>query len=86
MDEQQVCREIISLFFSGNFPDIGQARIEVCRKYKLRTVPKNSLLLSYALPEERELLRLVLQVKPTRTLVRCSAHRGDDIAFTLPTR
>lgn len=68
MDEHQVCREIISLFFSRNDLDISQARIEICRKYKLRTVPKNSLLLSYALPVERELLRLVLQVKPTRTL------------------
>lgn len=68
MDEHLVCREIISLFFSRNDLDISQARIEICRKYKLRTVPKNSLLLSYALPEERELLRLVLMVKPTRTL------------------
>ncbi|MCX6699726.1 MAG: tRNA uridine(34) 5-carboxymethylaminomethyl modification radical SAM/GNAT enzyme Elp3 [Methanomicrobiales archaeon] len=68
MDEHLVCREIISLFFSRNDLDISQARIEICRKYKLRTVPKNSLLLSYALPEERELLRLVLLVKPTRTL------------------
>jgi elongator complex protein 3 len=68
MDEHLVCREIISLFFSRNDLDISQARIEVCRKYKLRTVPKNSLLLRYALPGEREQLRLVLQVKPTRTL------------------
>ncbi|MCU0631167.1 MAG: tRNA uridine(34) 5-carboxymethylaminomethyl modification radical SAM/GNAT enzyme Elp3 [Methanoregulaceae archaeon] len=68
MDEQQICREIISLFFSRNNPDISHARIEVCRKYKLKTVPKNSLLFSYALPDERERLRLVLQVKPTRTL------------------
>ncbi len=68
MDEHQICREIISLFFSRNDLSISQARIEVCRKYKLKTVPKNSLLLSYALPVEREPLRLVLQVKPTRTL------------------
>ena len=68
MDELLICREIISLFFSRDDLDISQARIEVCRKYKLRIVPKNSLLLSYALPEERQMLRLVLQVKPTRTL------------------
>jgi elongator complex protein 3 len=68
MDETEICREIISLFLSGTERDIDRARIDICKKYSLRTVPKNSLILASALPEEREYLRTVLQVKPTRTL------------------
>jgi elongator complex protein 3 len=68
MDEREICREIISLFFSRNDKDIDRARIDVCRKYSLAVVPKNSLILASAYPEEREALRRVLIVKPTRTL------------------
>ena len=68
MDETEICREIISLFLSGNDYDINRARIDICKKYRLRTVPKNSLILASALPCEREYLRTILQVKPTRTL------------------
>jgi elongator complex protein 3 len=68
MDETEICREIISLFLSRNDGDINRARIDICKKYRLSTVPKNSLILASALPGEREHLRTVLQVKPTRTL------------------
>ncbi len=68
MDETEICREIISLFLSGTDRDIDRARIDICKKYRLHTVPKNSLILASALPGEREYLRAVLQVKPTRTL------------------
>jgi elongator complex protein 3 len=68
MDETEICREIISLFLSRTDRDIDRARIDVCKKYSLHTVPKNSLILASALPAEREYLRTILQVKPTRTL------------------
>ena len=68
MDETEICREIISLFLSRTDCDINRARIDICKKYRLHTVPKNSLILASALPGEREYLRTVLQVKPTRTL------------------
>lgn len=62
------CREIIALLFSEHPPDPTRAKIEVCRKHSLATVPRNSALLAAARPEERELLRRLLLVKPTRTL------------------
>ncbi|HVP95176.1 MAG TPA: tRNA uridine(34) 5-carboxymethylaminomethyl modification radical SAM/GNAT enzyme Elp3 [Methanoregulaceae archaeon] len=68
MDEKEICREIISLFLSRTDRDIDRARIDICKKYSLRTVPKNSLILASAPPWEREYLRTILQVKPTRTL------------------
>ena len=69
MDERDICREIISLFFSVIRTRISAGtRVEVCRKYRLWIVPKNSLLLCVALPERaRDPPRLLL-VKPTRTL------------------
>lgn len=69
MDEPDLSREIISLFFS-RYPDtdIRACAIEVCRKYRAPRVPRNSEILASALPDEREILRRVLLVKPTRTL------------------
>jgi elongator complex protein 3 len=71
MDEALALREIISRIIS--LPGIDDAKIvaaklEICRKYGLSAVPKNSAVLAAALPEERETLRRILMVKPSRTL------------------
>ncbi len=71
MDESQVYREMISRVLDlspGDDAGIVAAKIEVCRRYGLSVVPKNSALLAAALPGEREALRRLLQVKPSRTL------------------
>src|SRR5208283_2020241 len=70
MDEASAIREIISRILSlppGN-GGIASVKIEICRKYRLSTVPKNSAILAAARPEERGTLRRFLLVKPTRTL------------------
>jgi elongator complex protein 3 len=71
MDEVNAYREIISLILSlppGDEATIRTAKIAICRKYGLPVVPKNSAILAAALPEERETLRRILMVKPSRTL------------------
>ncbi len=71
MDEALAYREIISrilAFPHGNEETVSTAKIAVCRKYGLSVVPKNSAILAAALPEEHEILRRILMVKPSRTL------------------
>ncbi|OPX63361.1 MULTISPECIES: tRNA uridine(34) 5-carboxymethylaminomethyl modification radical SAM/GNAT enzyme Elp3 [unclassified Methanoregula] len=71
MDEVTAYREIISRILSLSETGeeaVRSAKIAVCRKYSLPAVPKNSAILAAALPEEREILRRVLMVKPSRTL------------------
>lgn len=71
MDEALAFREIISRILGLPCSDdaaIVAAKIDVCRKYRLSAVPKNSAILAAALPEERETLRKILLVKPSRTL------------------
>ena len=70
MDEVLALREIISRILSLPPGDSGivNVKIEICRKYRLLSVPKNSAILAAATPDEREALRRVLLVKPTRTL------------------
>jgi elongator complex protein 3 len=71
MDEALAFREIISRILGlqpGDDAAIVAAKIDICRKYGLSAVPKNSAILAVALPEERETLRKVLLVKPSRTL------------------
>lgn len=70
MDEAQALREIISriLALPPGEEAVVSAKIEICRKYGLSVVPKNSAILAAALPEEREILRRILLVKPSRTL------------------
>ena len=70
MDEVLAFREIISRILAIPPGDdaIVAVKIDVCRKYRLSAVPKNSAILAAALPEERETLRKILLVKPTRTL------------------
>jgi elongator complex protein 3 len=71
MDEVQAYREIISRILSVPDTDeatVRSAKIEICRKYGLAVVPKNSAILAAALPDERETLRRILMVKPSRTL------------------
>jgi len=70
MDEATALREIISRILTQPPGDaaITAAKIEICRKYGLSAVPKNSAILAAALPEDREILRKILLVKPSRTL------------------
>jgi elongator complex protein 3 len=71
MEEVNAYREIISRILTitpGDEATVRLAKIAVCRKYKLPEVPKNSAILAAALPEERETLRRILMVKPSRTL------------------
>jgi len=70
MSVPEIHREIIELIFSRNPgpSDVTRLKVEVCRKYRLGTVPRNSALLAAALPHERPALRELLLVKPTRTL------------------
>lgn len=71
MDEAYAYREIISRILTlppGNETGIRIAKTDICRKYGLSEVPKNSAILAAALPEEREILRKILMVKPSRTL------------------
>ncbi|MDI6875237.1 MAG: tRNA uridine(34) 5-carboxymethylaminomethyl modification radical SAM/GNAT enzyme Elp3 [Methanomicrobiales archaeon] len=70
MDEEAIYREIISRISSerpGSF-DVERIKIDVCRKYGFSPIPKNSAILAAADPEKRDLIRRILQVKPTRTL------------------
>jgi len=70
MDEELVFREMISriLPLRPGEDAIVAVKIDICRKYKLPAVPKNSAILAAAGSEERETLRKILMVKPTRTL------------------
>src|SRR5512136_798627 len=71
MDEEKAYREIISCILTlppGDEATVRSAKIAICRKYGLSVVPKNSAILAAALPEEREILRRILMVKPSRTL------------------
>ncbi len=70
MDEVLALREMISRILTLQPGDeaVVAAKIAVCRKYALAAVPKNSAILAAALPDEREALRRILLVKPTRTL------------------
>ncbi len=70
MDEARAYREIISRIISLKPGDerVIAEKIGICRKFGLPAVPRNSALLAAALPEERERLRRLLLVKPTRTL------------------
>ena len=70
MDEGTALREIISRIISLEPGDdrIVSEKIAICKKYGLSSVPKNSALLAAALPLEREKLRRLLLVKPSRTL------------------
>jgi elongator complex protein 3 len=70
MDTHDIYREIISRISSEDPDtlDVQRVKLSVCRKYGLTPIPKNSALLAAATPEEREYLRKILMVKPTRTL------------------
>jgi len=70
MDEVLALREMISRILTLQPGDeaVVAAKIAVCRKYALAAVPKNSAILAAARPDEREALRRILLVKPTRTL------------------
>ncbi|MFA4875995.1 MAG: tRNA uridine(34) 5-carboxymethylaminomethyl modification radical SAM/GNAT enzyme Elp3 [Methanoregula sp.] len=70
MDEALAFREIISRILSLPPGDaaVVAVKIDICRKYGLSAVPKNSAILAAAAPDEREILRKILLVKPTRTL------------------
>jgi elongator complex protein 3 len=70
MDEETAFREMISHILTlqpGDDAIVG-VKIDICRKYRLHAVPKNSAILAFAQPADREILRKILLVKPTRTL------------------
>ena len=71
MDEAQAFREIISRILTlppGDEATIRKVKTDICKKYGLSAVPKNSAILAAAVPEEHETLRRILMVKPSRTL------------------
>ncbi|MFA4825389.1 MAG: tRNA uridine(34) 5-carboxymethylaminomethyl modification radical SAM/GNAT enzyme Elp3 [Methanoregula sp.] len=70
MDEALAFREMISRILTLPPGDeaIVAVKIDVCKKYRLSAVPKNSAILAAAGPEEKKILRKILLVKPTRTL------------------
>jgi elongator complex protein 3 len=70
MDEALAFREIISRILTLQPGDdaIVAVKIDICRKYGLPAVPKNSAILAVASAHDREILRKILLVKPTRTL------------------
>ena len=70
MDEFTICREIISRLSSHPLSSsrLEHLKIEVCRAHHSPVIPKNSAILAAAEPGERERLREVLLLKPTRTL------------------
>jgi elongator complex protein 3 len=64
-------REIISLIKSEakDQSDIQKIKTSVCKKYSLERMPKNSEIFAAAADdEEREIVRVYLQVKPARTI------------------
>ena len=69
MNDTDTLREIISRILSaGPDPaDIQRIKLEVCREHGAN-MPRNSAVLAAATPDERERLRPLLLVKPTRTL------------------
>ena len=70
MDEALAFREMISriLTLQPGDPAIVAVKIDICRKYSLPIVPKNSAILAVASVQDREILRKILLVKPTRTI------------------
>ncbi|MCK4270114.1 MAG: tRNA uridine(34) 5-carboxymethylaminomethyl modification radical SAM/GNAT enzyme Elp3 [Methanogenium sp.] len=70
MDDIAIYRELISLIsLDGIKPsDIQKIKTRVSKKYGLSSIPKNSEILAAATEEERESLRPVLQMKPSRTI------------------
>jgi len=70
MDEFTICREIISRLSSHPLSPsrLEHLKIEVCRAHHSPVIPKNSAILAAAEPGERERLRALLLLKPTRTL------------------
>lgn len=70
MDEFTICREIISRLSSHPLSPslLEHLKLEVCRAHHSPGIPKNSAILAAAEPAERERLREILLLKPTRTL------------------
>jgi elongator complex protein 3 len=70
MDEFTLCREIISRISTHPLSpaNLELVKMEICRAHHSPVIPKNSAILAAAFPEERERLRDLLLLKPTRTL------------------
>ena len=70
MDIETAYREIISLLLTSPAKDRNLRRIvgTICKKYRLGFVPRHSDILACATADEREILRPLLMVKPSRTL------------------
>lgn len=70
MQDEIAYREIVSLLLASDPKDLNLRRIvaTVCKKYRLDHVPRHSDILACATGDERDILRPILQVKPSRTL------------------
>lgn len=64
--EEKACKEIIKLILEGWRPE--EAKRFVCSRYKLRAVPSNIKIMSYASPDEKEKIVQILRRKATRSL------------------
>ncbi len=70
MTSEAAKREIISHLLSTPQESRNVRRIiaQACKKYHLSEIPKQSEILALATPKQRDMLRSVLMVKPSRTL------------------
>jgi elongator complex protein 3 len=66
----RACKDIIKILIENEDHEVNLDAIkrDICRKYNLKSVPANSLILSYAKENERDLVRPILLKKPTRSL------------------
>ena len=65
------CREILLSAVAGDFEsekDLAKMKKQVCKKYKLSTLPSNGDIIMRGSPSEQKAVRDVLQRKPVRTI------------------
>ncbi|KAH9410941.1 radical SAM protein [Ordospora pajunii] len=84
----EICREIIRLHKEEKEINTAKIRTQVCKKYKLRCIPRLVDIISFIPPECSDLISK-LKVKPVRTAsgvavvaVMCKPHRCPHIALT----
>ena len=69
-DYNTILRELITLILSDadTSADVQKLKAQVCKKYALDTFPRNSEIFAAAKDDEKERLRALVQVKPSRTI------------------
>jgi len=68
---QEYHQELIQRLLDGRIADkdgLQKAKLELCRKYRLSTLPPNSETLALVRPADLEAVEAILQRKPVRTL------------------